>query len=70
MKERGVKKACTVEVPTRVGPCEVCHNNGEVHYMVAAKLPRYLYLCKDHYLRIRDKLEKALEKILGEEGLP
>lgn len=74
MKERGIKgfllkKARTAEVPTRLGPCEVCHNSGEVRYMVAAKLPRYLYLCKGHYLRIRDRLEKALEKILREEGL-
>lgn len=74
MKEGGIKglllkKARTAEIPTRLGPCEVCHNNGEVRYMVAAKLPRYLYLCKGHYLRIRNRLEKALEKILWEEGL-
>ena len=74
MKERGIKgfllkRACAAEVPTRLGPCEVCHSNGEVRYMVAAKLPRYLYLCGGHYLRIRERLEKALEKILREEGL-
>ena len=57
------------DVPTRLGSCEVCHNNGEVHYMVAAKLPRYLYLCGGHYLRIRERMEKALEKISREEGL-
>ena len=74
MKERGIKglllkKARTAEIPTRLGSCEVCHNNGEVRYMVAAKLPRYLYLCNGHYLRIRERLEKALQKILAEEGL-
>jgi hypothetical protein len=74
VKERGVKgfllkKARTAEIPTRLGSCEVCRNNGEVRYMIAAKLPRYLYLCRGHYLRIRDRLEKALEKILREEGL-
>ena len=74
MKERGIKglllkRACAAEVPTRLGPCKVCHNDGEVRYMVAAKLPHYLYLCRGHYLRIRDRLEKALEKILREEGL-
>ena len=74
VKERGIKglllkKARTAEIPTRLGPCEVCHNNGEVRYMVAAKLPRYLYLCGGHYLRIRERMEKALEKILREEGL-
>jgi len=37
--------------------------------MVAAKLPRYLYLCNGHYMKIRDKLEKALTDILREEGL-
>jgi hypothetical protein len=74
MKERGVrglllKRACAAEVPTRLGQCEVCQDNGEVHYMVAAKLPRYMYLCRGHYLQIRDKLEKALTKILREDGL-
>jgi hypothetical protein len=74
MRERGVKglllkKACVAEVPTRLGQCELCQDEGEVHYMVAAKLPRYMYLCREHYLRIRDMLEKALIKILREEDL-
>jgi hypothetical protein len=74
MKERGVrglllKKSCAAEVPTRLGQCEVCQDEGEVHYMVAAKLPRYMYLCREHYLRIRDRLEKALIKVLREEAL-
>lgn len=74
MRERGIRglmlrKACAAEVPTRLGQCEVCQEDGEVHYMVAAKLPRYMYLCKEHYMRIRDKLERALTKILWEEGL-
>ena len=74
MRERGIrglmlKKACVAEVPTRLGQCEVCQDDGELHYMVAAKLPSYMYLCREHYLRIRDKLEKALVKILREEGL-
>jgi hypothetical protein len=74
LRERGIKglllkKARAAEVPTRLGQCEVCQDDGEVRYMVAAKLPRYLYLCRGHYLRIRERLEKALEKILREEGL-
>ena len=74
MRERGIrgsllKKACVAQVPTRLGQCEVCQDDGEVRYMVAAKLPRYMYLCKEHYMQIRDKLEKALTKILQEEGL-
>jgi hypothetical protein len=74
MKERGVrglllKKFCAAEVPTRLGQCEACQDEGEVHYMVAAKLPRYMYLCREHYLRIRDRLEKALVKVLREEAL-
>ena len=64
-----LKRARISEIPTRYGPCEVCDGKGEVHYMVAAKLPRYLYLCEGHYLRIRDKLEKALTEILREQGL-
>ena len=64
-----LKKARTSEIPTRYGPCEVCDGKGEVHYMVAAKLPSYLYLCHSDYMKTRDKLEKALEQILREEGL-
>jgi hypothetical protein len=37
--------------------------------MVAAPLPRYLYLCNGHYMKIRAKLEKALKEITREEGL-
>jgi len=64
-----LKRAGVAEVPTRLGKCEVCKEDGEVHYMVAAKLPRYMYLCNEHYLKIRDKLEKAVELILLEEGV-
>lgn len=53
----------------RLGSCIVCHRRGEVRYFVAAKLPRYLYLCDEHYMRIRDRLERALEVILREDGL-
>jgi hypothetical protein len=74
MKERGVrglllKKSCVAGVPTRLGLCEVCQGDGEVHYMVTAKLPGYMYLCREHYLQIRDRLEKALAKMLREEKL-
>jgi hypothetical protein len=62
-----LKRNRTTEVPTRIGKCEVCGGSGEVRYMVAAKLPRYMYLCREHYLRIRDRLEEALIKILREE---
>jgi hypothetical protein len=64
-----LKRSRTTEVPTRLGKCEVCGGSGEVRYMVAAKLPRYMYLCREHYLRIRDMLEKALIKILRREDL-
>jgi hypothetical protein len=62
-----LKRSRTTEVPTRIGKCEICGGSGEVRYMVAAKLPRYMYLCNEHYLRIRDRLERALIKILREE---
>jgi hypothetical protein len=64
-----LKRSRTTEVPTRLGKCEVCGREGEVRYMVAAKLPRYMYLCREHYLRIRDRLEEALIKILRREDL-
>jgi hypothetical protein len=74
MKTRGIKgsllkRAQTATVPSKSGSCEACDKQGQVRYFVAAKLPRFMYLCDEHYLRIRDKLEKALEKILSEEGL-
>jgi len=64
-----LKRARVAEIPSKQGLCEACQIEGEVHYMVAAKLPRYMYLCREHYLRIRDRLEKALERILREEKL-
>jgi len=64
-----LKRSRTTDVPTRIGKCEVCGGDGEVRYMVAAKLPRYMYLCNEHYLKIRGKLERALELILFEENL-
>jgi len=64
-----LKRSRTTEVPTRLGKCEVCSKEGEVRYMVAAKLPRYMYFCREHYLRIHDRLEKALIKILRREDL-
>ena len=64
-----LKKARIGQIPSKQGPCEVCYSKGEVRYFVAAKLPRHVYLCDDNYLKIRDKLEKALEQILREEGL-
>ena len=54
------------EVPSRQGPCELGREMGEVRYFVAAKLPRYMHLCDEHYLRIRDALEEALAHILKE----
>jgi hypothetical protein len=62
-----LKRSRTTEVPTRIGKCEVCGGSGEVRYMVAAKLPRYMYLCNEHYLKVRGRLERALIKILREE---
>jgi hypothetical protein len=46
-----LKRSRTTEVPTRLGKCEVCGRKWEVRYMVAAKLPRYMYLCNEHYLK-------------------
>jgi hypothetical protein len=64
-----LKRSRTTEVPTRLGKCEVCAKEGEVRYMVAAKLPRYMYLCNEHYFKIRGRLEGALELILLEDGV-
>ena len=64
-----LKRSRTTEVPTRIGKCEVCGREGEVRYMVAAKLPRYMYLCNEHYLKVRGRLERALEHILFEGSL-
>lgn len=65
-----LKKARAARIPSKLGPCEVCDEQGQVRYFVAAKLPRCIHLCDSHYLRIRDKLEKALLEILAEEDLP
>lgn len=64
-----LRKARIATVPSQKGPCEVCGEKGQVRYFVAAKLPRYLYLCDSDYLRIRNLLEDALREILREEGL-
>jgi len=61
-----LKRAMRAEVPSRQGPCELGPEMGEVRYFVAAKLPRYMHLCDQHYLRIRDALEEALTRILKE----
>jgi hypothetical protein len=73
-KVRGIKasllkQARVARLPSKQGPCEVCDSKGEIHFMVAAPLPRYLYLCNAHYMKIRAKLEKALKYILQEQGL-
>lgn len=64
-----LKKTRTAQIPSRVGVCESCNKEGQVRYFVAAKLPRHVYLCDENYLRVRDKLEKDLEKILQGENL-
>jgi hypothetical protein len=64
-----MKRARISEIPTRYGPCEVHGDKGEIHYMIAAPLPRYLYLCDQAYMEIRGKLVKKLEEIAREEGL-
>lgn len=64
-----LRKARVTRIPSLQGRCEVCDGDGHVRYFVAAKLPRFLYLCDVHYLRIRDRLEQALSEILREEGL-
>lgn len=65
-----LKKARVAVIPSRMGRCEACGEEGEVRYFVAAKLPSYLYLCDAHYAKIRDRLEKELQEILREENLP
>jgi hypothetical protein len=64
-----LKRARVAEIPSKLGLCEVCSEEGYVRYFVAAKLPRFMHLCDEHYLKVRGSLEKALEKILREEGL-
>jgi len=64
-----LKKARTATIPSKSGSCEACDKQGQVRYFVAAKLPRFLFLCDMHYLRIRDELEKDLAEILTREGL-
>jgi hypothetical protein len=64
-----LKRARATEIPSRLGFCEVCREKGHVRYFVAAKLPRFMHLCDEHYLKVRGKLEKALKGILREEGL-
>ncbi|MCL6579136.1 MAG: hypothetical protein K6T73_07085 [Candidatus Bathyarchaeota archaeon] len=64
-----LKRSRAAEIPSKLGFCEVCHEEGHVRYFVAAKLPRFMHLCDEHYLKVRGSLEKALEKILREEGL-
>jgi hypothetical protein len=61
-----LQEARTANLPSRMGPCEVCRRKGEVRYFVAAKLPRHVHLCNEDYLVIRGKLEKDLAKILRE----
>jgi hypothetical protein len=63
------QQARIANLPSRKGPCEVCKRRGEVRYFVAAKLPRPVHLCDEHYLEIRGKLENALVKIMREEHL-
>jgi hypothetical protein len=64
-----LKRARVTEIPSKLGFCEVCREKGHVRYFVAAKLPRFMHLCDEHYLKVRGKLEKALKRILREEGL-
>ena len=51
-------------LPTLQGECEVDLVDGRLRWFVAAKLPRPMHLCDNHYLQIRDALEKALIQIL------
>jgi len=64
-----LKRSRVSEIPSKLGFCEVCRGKGHVRYFVAAKLPRFMHLCDEHYLKVRGKLEKALKGILREEGL-
>ncbi len=63
-----LKRSNVANMPSRVGECDVCRKTGSVRYFVAAKLPRIMHLCDEHYLKVRGKLENALEIILAEEG--
>jgi len=54
--------------PSKKGPCERCGKPGIIRFFVAARLPTWKILCDKDYAELRDKLEKALEKILEEEA--
>ena len=60
-------KRARVAIASTEGNCEVCGGDGHVRYFVAAKLPRYLYLCDEDYLTIRERLEQSLKEILRED---
>lgn len=46
------------------GTCIMCGKAGQVHYFVAAKLPRILHLCDSDYMLLRVKLEAYLKQLL------
>jgi len=60
-------KRARIAIASTEGNCEVCGGEGQVRYFVAAKLPRYLYLCDEDYLTIRERLERSLKEILRED---
>ena len=62
-----LREARVATMPSTAGECEVCGGDGHVRYFVAAKLPRFLYLCDEDYLRIRERLEQSLKEILRED---
>jgi hypothetical protein len=64
-----LKRSGASEIPSKIGFCELCRKEGYVRFFVAAKLPRFMHLCNEHYLKIRGRLERALEHILLEDGL-
>lgn len=72
-KPRGIKvfmeKRCG-RLETDKGPCELgSTDEGRVRYFIAAKPPRYAILCNEHYMMLRERLEKTLAEIWEELGL-
>jgi len=68
IKAAVLRKARITVLPSIEGSCEFfrCVRDGRIRYFVAAKLPWPIHMCDEHYRRVRDALEEALEDILDE----
>ena len=59
-----LRRARLSVLPSSQGPCEVDRKSGVVRYFVAAKLPKPVYLCDEHYKEVRDSLEEVLKGVI------